>query len=131
MDKTRAGSDILDTRNILDSVLAHLRRKNRSPINSVFDLSELIMTRCLGLNFDQVEREHERYPYLEIFDYSVNYVVSIACNSIDSCWSLLIGTTRQMKRFVVSTILQTEEEGKPLLIDQMEINQMRSEIPKR
>ena len=76
MDKIRAGSDILDTRNILDSVLAHLRRKNRSPINSVFDLSELIMTRCLGLNFDQVEREHERYPYLEIFDYSVNYVVS-------------------------------------------------------
>lgn len=43
---------------------------------SVFDLAELIMARCLGLNSDKKEWEYERYRYLEIFDYSINYVVS-------------------------------------------------------
>lgn len=69
-------NDILDTRNVVDCILDHLRQKERSPIVSVFDLAELIMARCLSLNSDRMEWEYERHRYLEIFDYSINYVVS-------------------------------------------------------
>lgn len=63
-------------KNVLDTILDHLKRKNRNTITSVFDLAELIMARCLGLNFNKVEWDHERYTDLEIYEYSVNYVVS-------------------------------------------------------
>lgn len=69
------GGNILDMRNLLDTILDRLKQKTRPPITSVFELAELIMARCLGLNLNKVEWEHERYPYLEIYDYSVNYVV--------------------------------------------------------
>ncbi|KAK1671862.1 hypothetical protein BDP55DRAFT_675020 [Colletotrichum godetiae] len=76
-DNTKGSSRdnrILDTGNVLDSVLTRLKQKERTPIGSVFDLSELIMARCLGLNYERIEWEYERYRYLEIFDYSINYV---------------------------------------------------------
>jgi len=62
--------------NVLDSVLKHLELRNRDPLMSVFDLAELIVGRCLGLNYNAMEWAHERYPYLEIFEYSINSVVS-------------------------------------------------------
>ncbi|KAJ3958269.1 hypothetical protein N0V92_005146 [Colletotrichum tropicale] len=69
-------NNVLDTRNVLDSILARLKEKKRRPIVSVFDLAEVIMARCLGLHADKMEWEHERYRYLEIFDYSINYVAN-------------------------------------------------------
>lgn len=71
-------NNILDTGNILDSILNRLKQKERSSVMSVFDLAELIMARCLGLNSDKKEWEYERYRYLEIFDYSINYVKFVA-----------------------------------------------------
>ncbi|KAF9873836.1 hypothetical protein CkaCkLH20_08570 [Colletotrichum karsti] len=58
------------------SILDRLKQKYRAPVTSVFDLAELIMARCLGLNFDKIEWEYERHRYLEIFDYSINYVAN-------------------------------------------------------
>jgi len=62
--------------NVLDSILQHLKLKTRDPLTSVFGLAELIVGRCLGLNYNAMEWAHERYPYLEIFEYSINFVVS-------------------------------------------------------
>lgn len=61
----------------MDSILDRLWQKERSPVTSVFSLAELIMARCLGLNSDSREWEHERYRYLEIFAHSINDVVSL------------------------------------------------------
>lgn len=69
---------ILDTGNVVERILDRLMKKHRAPITCVFDLAELIMAQCLGLNYDRIEWEYERYRYLEIFDYSISYVVSNA-----------------------------------------------------
>lgn len=69
--------EIIDTRDVLDSILDRLQQKERSPVTSVFNLAELIMALCLGLNSDSMEWEHERYRYLEIFAHSINEVVSL------------------------------------------------------
>lgn len=61
--------------NVIDSILKHLKLKHRDPLTSVFNLAELIVGRCLGLNYNALEWAHERYPYLEIFEYSINSVV--------------------------------------------------------
>ncbi|KAH8599991.1 hypothetical protein B0O99DRAFT_347159 [Bisporella sp. PMI_857] len=72
-----AGTDFstfMNTTDVLDSVLRYLDSKFRDPITSASALAESIMTRCLGLSFDRMEWHHERYRYLEIFEYSINYV---------------------------------------------------------
>jgi hypothetical protein len=66
---------MMNMTNVLDSILRHLEVRVREPITSTFALSEMIMARCLGLDFDRMEWHHERYRYLEIFEYSINYVV--------------------------------------------------------
>jgi hypothetical protein len=62
--------------NVLDDILRHLAESVREPFTSAFGLSETIIARCLGLSFDPVEWYYEQYLYLEIFEYSINYVVS-------------------------------------------------------
>lgn len=69
--------DMLNMTDVLDSILKHLQQKFRDPVTSVYAMSELIVARCLGLNFNYVEWAHERYRYLEIFEYSINFIVSI------------------------------------------------------
>lgn len=72
--KSKDEDGTIDMTNVLDSVLKHLQVRERDPITSAFDLAELIVGRCLGLNYDAMEWAYERYPYLEIFDYSINSV---------------------------------------------------------
>jgi hypothetical protein len=67
---------ILDTGNVLDIVLERLNLKFREPILSVYELADVIMARCLGLHSDNRQWENERHRYLEIFEHSINYVVS-------------------------------------------------------
>lgn len=80
---------MLNMTNVLDSIVQHLERRVRDPITSVFALAEMITARCLGLNFDRMEWHHERYRYLEIFEHSINYVVS---GSLKSRHNLLISS---------------------------------------
>ncbi|KAJ3561999.1 hypothetical protein NPX13_g8733 [Xylaria arbuscula] len=65
---------ILDTTNILDSVLERLNVKLREPIMSVYELTDVILARCLGLPFDSTQWANEQQRYLEIFAHSINYV---------------------------------------------------------
>ena len=67
---------MINMTDVLDSTLNRLGQRIRDPVTSVFALSEMIVARCLGLNFEKMEWAHERYRYLEIFEYSINYVVS-------------------------------------------------------
>ena len=68
--------DSIDMTNVIDRVMEHIELKNREPLTSVYDLAELIVGQCLGLNQDAMEWEHERHRYLEIFDHSINMIVS-------------------------------------------------------
>lgn len=70
-------ASILDTIDILESVLRRLRKKFRNPVLSVTELADLIVTRCLGLHFDEELWETERHRHLEIFDYSIHYIVRL------------------------------------------------------
>ncbi|KAJ8120152.1 hypothetical protein ONZ43_g3067 [Nemania bipapillata] len=65
---------ILNTSNVLDSILERLDLKFREPILSVYELADVIMARCLGLPSDSTQWENERQRYLEIFEHSINYV---------------------------------------------------------
>lgn len=73
----KSDNSILDTTDILDSVLTRLKRKYRSPISSVSEIADLIVTRCLGLHFDEELWETERHRYLELFDYSIHNIVCL------------------------------------------------------
>lgn len=63
-------------RNVLHSILDRLKMKVRDPIWTVYDLADMIIVRCLGLHSDSTQWENERHRYLEIFEHSINYVVS-------------------------------------------------------
>ncbi|KAI4859037.1 hypothetical protein F4820DRAFT_440969 [Hypoxylon rubiginosum] len=65
---------IIHMRNVLHSILDRLKIKFREPIRTVYDLADLIMTRCLGLHSDSTQWQNERHRYLEIFEHSINYV---------------------------------------------------------
>ncbi|KAI1327096.1 hypothetical protein F5Y16DRAFT_203129 [Xylariaceae sp. FL0255] len=67
-------SQILDTGNILHSLLDRLKFKFREPVLSNTDLADMIMARCLGLHSDRSQWNNERHRYLEIFEHSINYV---------------------------------------------------------
>ncbi|KAI1772260.1 hypothetical protein F4818DRAFT_426840 [Hypoxylon cercidicola] len=65
---------IFNMRNVLHSILDRLKIKFREPIWTVYDLADLIMTRCLGLHSESTQWQNERHRYLEIFEHSINYV---------------------------------------------------------
>ena len=94
---------MINMTNVLDGILRHLKERFREPITSAFGLSKIIMARRLGLNFNQVEWYHERYCYLEIFKYSINYVVSRILKARNN---IILNLPRRTRRHGVLIILR-------------------------
>ncbi|RDW87897.1 hypothetical protein BP5796_03591 [Coleophoma crateriformis] len=68
---TDEADNLVNMTNVIDSMITHLKRKARDPIISVNSFSEMIIARCLGLDFNSIKWQHERYRYLEIFEHSI------------------------------------------------------------
>jgi hypothetical protein len=62
---------------ILDLLLKSLRKRQRKPIVSMFDLASVIIQRCAGLVAAQHERLPQEYDMLGKFRKAIGLIVSI------------------------------------------------------
>jgi hypothetical protein len=62
---------------MLELILKYLRKRNREPILSIFDLAIVIMRRCAGLVVNEHERLPQGHDLMATFTKAVGSLVSI------------------------------------------------------
>jgi Mg2+ and Co2+ transporter CorA len=59
-----------DPLNVLDSIIEDINDKTREPVQSVYDLSMIVTSRCSGV-FDRHRMGDEEYQFLDMFESSI------------------------------------------------------------
>lgn len=74
--RTDKDPDPNNASDIVESIIRHIGKKDRRPLTNVFDLAELIVSKCIGTMFEHPDIANEKLRFSEFFEVSIGNVVS-------------------------------------------------------
>ncbi|RDW72868.1 hypothetical protein BP6252_06775 [Coleophoma cylindrospora] len=107
---TDEADNLVNMTNVIDSMITHLKKKARDPIMSVNSLSEMIIARCLGLDFNSIKWQHERYRYLEIFEHSIKLLADEETRCFNHFADRAIMGKKDEKKSIPKSLNRSSEE---------------------
>jgi hypothetical protein len=108
--KTDEDPDPNNASDIVESIIRHIGKKDRRPLTNVFDLAEMIVSKCVGTMFEHPDVANEKLRFAEFFEVSIGNVVSFGGN-LPSMYILI--AIRPTKRQRCSKTLPTSPRDLP------------------
>lgn len=81
---------------IVESIIRQIGKKDRRPLTNVFDLAELIVSKCIGTMFEHPDIANEKLRFAEFFEISIGNVVRSSMDFLLS--SVILTAIRRTKR---------------------------------
>lgn len=76
-EKTGKDPDPNNDSDIVESIIRQIGKKDRRPLTNVFDLAELIVSKCVGTMFEHPDIANEKLRFAEFFEVSIGNVVDL------------------------------------------------------
>jgi hypothetical protein len=76
--KTDEDPDPSNASDIVESIIRRIGNKDRRPLRNVFDLTELIVSKCIGIMFEHPNITNEKLRFAEFFEVSIGNVVGFS-----------------------------------------------------
>lgn len=73
-----------NTSDIVDTIVRHIGKRDRRPITSVYDLAELIVSKCTSTMFEHADVSNEKLRFSEFFEVSIGNVVRSTVKGVAS-----------------------------------------------
>jgi hypothetical protein len=116
-NKTEEKAEDPDPKNksdIVETIIRHIGKKDRRPLTNVFDLAEMIVSKCVGTMFEHPDVANEKLRFAEFFEVSIGNVVSFDANLPII---FILTTIRPMKSQRCSKTLPTSLKDLPMKME--------------